>query len=441
MATLPRSDLLRVLGLAFGIAVVIGNVIGSSILRTPGLIAEAFPFAWMIMAAWAVGALITLADSFATVELASSVPVAGGPYAWAHRAFGNLVGFLTGWSDWLQATLSSAFIAVVFGEYVIRLGVGGPFSEGALAVLLLVATAAIALSHTRHAGLSQNIGAFLKGAGLVAVVAAVLLFAPAAPAVAAPVNPVVTWAGVAVASQAIYNAYAGWQATGYFAEEVRDPGRTIPRAIFGGIALCTAIYLLANWAMLRALTIPEIAASKLPMGDALARVAGPSGDLILTILAIVTVATTVNLKTMRQARTAYAMARDGTLPGVVASAKANGSPSGGVWAGLIVATPFALIGGFEDILAIYAPLVTLASATVGISAIALRRQEPDLPRPFKMPLYPLPALLGVAINLALTALFFIEDWEHARWSALMLALGLPWYFLRHRLGPLAGARA
>lgn len=439
----PRTDLLRVLGLSFGVAVVLGNVIGSSILRTPGIVAGAFPAAWMILAVWALGSLITLLDSFATVELASSVPVAGGPYAWAHRAFGPLPGFLTGWSDWLQATLSSAFIAVVFGEYVTRLGWNGPFNEGALALLLLVATAAIALGHTRSAGLTQNVGAFLKSACLVAVIAAVLLLAPAAPAVAGPADPasLVTWAGVVVAAQAIYTAYAGWQATGYFAEEVRDPGRTIPRAVFGGIAMCTAVYLLANVAMLHALTLPELAASKLPMGDALAKVAGPTGDTILTILAVVTVATTVNLKTMRQARTAFAMARGGVLPGVVATVKPNGSPSGGVWLGLIVAAPFALIGGFEDILAIYAPLVTLASATVGISAIALRRQEPDLPRPFRMPLYPLPALLGVGINLVLTALFFIEDWEHARWSALMLALGLPWYLLRHRLGPLAGARA
>lgn len=442
MTAQHRPDLLRVLGLSFGIAVVIGNVIGSGILRSPGIVAGALPGYWLILGAWAIGAAITLIDSFATVEVATSVPSAGGPYAFAQRAFGPFLGFLTGWSDWLQGTLSSAFIAVVFGEYIIRLGWGGPFSEGPLAVLLLAATAAIALGHTRHAGLSQNIGAAVKGFALVAVIAAVLLLAPPAAAAPGPApSTLVTIAGVSLAAQAIYNTYGGWQATGYFNEEIRDPGRNIPRAIFGGIALVTAIYLLANIAMLHALTIPQIAASKLPMGDAVATVFGPRGDFLLTLLAIITVATTVNLKTMRQARTAFAMARDGTLPGAVARLKPNGSPAGGVWMGLLVASALALAGGFEDLLQIYAPIITLASATVGIAAIVLRRREPDLPRPFRMPWYPWPAILGAGLNLALTALFFIEDWEHARWSALLLLAALPWWLLRHRLGPLAGARA
>src|SRR5690349_13517048 len=99
----PRGELLRVLGLGFGVAVVVGGVVGQGIMRTPGIVAGALPDPVWILAAWALVGVFSCIDAFALVELGASVPHAGGPYAFVQRAFGRTPGAVVGWSDWLNA--------------------------------------------------------------------------------------------------------------------------------------------------------------------------------------------------------------------------------------------------------------------------------------------------------------------------------------------------
>ena len=112
-----RGELLRVLGVGFGIAVVVGGVVGQGIMRTPGIVAGALPSPPWILAAWLAGGLTSFIDAFASVELGASVPHAGGPYAFVERAFGSLAGSMTGWCDWLNAVVAVGFLGVVFAEY------------------------------------------------------------------------------------------------------------------------------------------------------------------------------------------------------------------------------------------------------------------------------------------------------------------------------------
>ena len=127
-------SLLRVLGLVFGLAVVVGGMVGSGIMRAPGVVAQGITSPTLILLAWAAGGGVALLSAMPLVEAGSSVPKAGGAYPIAKRAFGPVVGFLTGWLSWLQYVASSAFIAVVFGEYVHRLGFLAPVSNSVLAV-------------------------------------------------------------------------------------------------------------------------------------------------------------------------------------------------------------------------------------------------------------------------------------------------------------------
>src|SRR5277367_5896658 len=136
----PRS-LLRVLGLVFGLAVVVGSVIGSGIMRAPGVVALGITSPPLILLAWAAGGALAMLSAMPLVEAGSAIPLAGGHYPIAARAFGPTVGFFTGWIVWLQNTAALAYISAVFAEYVHRLGFLHDVPNGALACGLIAGVA------------------------------------------------------------------------------------------------------------------------------------------------------------------------------------------------------------------------------------------------------------------------------------------------------------
>ena len=217
-----RAHLLRVLGLVFGLAVVVGGVVGQGILRAPGIVAGALSNEALILAFWLVGGALAAITAFALVELATSIPRAGGPYTFVSRAFNPFAGTLTGWIDWLNGIVAVAYFAVVFAEYLQRLGLLVAVPIAVLAVALIVAVTAINWMGTRASGISQTIGSALKGLGLLLLVG-LLFAAPEAPATATASSDSpqpLTLAAVALALRAIVLTYGGWNVAAYFSEEI-----------------------------------------------------------------------------------------------------------------------------------------------------------------------------------------------------------------------------
>ena len=170
-----RGQLLRIFGLGFGLAVVIGGVIGSGILRNPSVVAAGFLDPKWILLAWLGGGLFVAIDAMPTVELGAAIPRSGGPYSLAVRAIGPRAGFFVGWADWLQLVFSTGFIAVAFGEQVQRLGLLPGLTTGEIAVLLVLGCGAINWIGARVGGASQSIGSALKALGLLVLVATLYL--------------------------------------------------------------------------------------------------------------------------------------------------------------------------------------------------------------------------------------------------------------------------
>jgi APA family basic amino acid/polyamine antiporter len=429
-----RGRLLRIFGLGFGLAVVLGGVIGSGIMRNPGVVAAGFPSPALVLLAWLTGGLVVAIDAMSTVELGAALPQAGGPYPLATRAFGRFGGFVVGWADWLQLAISTGFITVAFGEYVQRLGWFMTLSPGVIAIGLVLACGAVNWIGAKASGLSQDIGSAVKGVGLIVLVVVLVIFHGQGAPAAAPPPPLFTWAAAAVAMRAIYGAYGGWQSAIYFSEEVHHPERAIARATFGGIALVTTLYLLVNAAVLHVLPIGVLAHSTLAAADAAKVVLGTGSGVVVTALAIIAVATLANLQIMEHSRNTFAMARNGLLPQRLAQVSASGTPRASLVLVLLSVTLItagaALAKGklYEILLNLYAPFAMLIFFALALGAILLRRREPDLERPYRMPLYPLPALVSMAINLALLALFLISDWKTGLCSALLLAAAAPLYF-------------
>ena len=428
-----RGRLLRIFGLGFGLAVVIGGVVGSGIMRNPSVVAAGFPDPVWILLAWLGGGLFVAIDAMPTVELGAAIPLAGGPYSIISRAIGPRSGFLIGWADWCQLTVSTGFITVAFGEYVHRLGLLSQLTAGDIAIGLVAACGLVNWIGARVGGESQNIGTALKAVGLVILVAA--LFAGHGEVPAPPPPPAFTWVAAMVALRAIYGAYGGWQAAIYFSEEVQTPERNVARATFTGIAVITALYLLVNAAVLHVLPIAILTHSTLAAADAAKLVLGPGSSTIVTALAILCVATLANIQIMELSRTTYAMARMGNLPPRLATVSASGTPRAALLTGLvaialIIAAADSVKGQlYEILLDLYAPFVMIILLSFSIAVFRLRRAEPDLPRPWKMPLFPLPALVSMALNAALLTLFLVSDWKTGIWSAMLLACAVPLYWL------------
>ncbi|HSQ94542.1 MAG TPA: amino acid permease [Croceibacterium sp.] len=432
------QSLLRVLGLAFGIAVVVCGAVGQGIMRTPGIVASAVPDPTLILLLWALGGGLALIDGLVVMELGAALPCAGGPYAFARRAFGHLSGIMLGWADWLSGIFGCAFMAVVFGEYLQRLGIVTEWPRGLLSAGLLLVLWAIHIGGTKVGAASQVFGTALKGVGLVLLAA--LLFsghtADAVPAQAAPgLSPVLGITAIAIAIRSVFMTYAGWNASVYFCDELREPSRNVVRATFIGILAIAGLYVLMNAAMLHVLSPAEMARSNLPAADALAKVLGGKSDMVVTLLALVSVGAIANLSIMQYTRTAFSVARDGSLPMTLTRVSANGTPRLALTVTVLGSLVFAVAGGYETLLAIAAPPTMLINLVVDAAAIRLRLREPDLPRPFRMPLYPLPALIAGAINAAIIVAVFWEDpVDSSIGFAALLAIGVA-YLVHGRLTP------
>ena len=431
-----RGHLLRVLGVAFGVAVVVGGVIGQGILRTPGVVAEGVQTPVLIIALWIVGGLVAFIDAMSTVELAASIRQTGGPYAFARRAFGSLTGLAVGVCDWLGNMGGIAFIAVVFGEYLHRLGVATTVPIGVLAAVAVVAVGGVQWLGTRVGGQSQEIGSAIKAA-LFAVLIAGLFFAPRGAPVATVIEPgaavALTFAGVVMALRAISGTYYGWNGAAYFCEEVRDPGRSIARATFSGLGVVTVIYVLANLAYLNVMTPAEMAGSNLVAADAAGRVFGAAAGPVVTAISLISLVTILNAMVMVFPRVLFAMAREYQIE-ALSRVAANGTPRLALIATVVTGGLLATIGIYEVLLAFSTSLLALMGVAVNAAVIVMRVREPDLDRPWKMPLYPLPAIIALAINATLFVVFVAEDPTTAAkaFSGLAVLVGLAWAVTRRK---------
>ncbi len=433
-------ELSRVLGIVFGLAVVVGGVIGSGIMRAPGVVALGVRNGPLMLLFWAVGGGVAMLTAMPLVEAGASVPKAGGSYPIATRAFGPAAGFMTGWLTWLQYAASNAFIAVVFGEYVQRLGFATAVPKNVIAVGLILAVAAINWTGTRISGASQSIASAIKG-GAFLLVAAILFISPRAPAgfhPSATVHPVLVGAAAVsamiMAVRVIYQTYAGWDAAIYFSEEVHRPEQNVARATFLGIGLVTLVYLLVNAAALHVLTPDQIAGSELAVGDAIKISMGSAGNTVITAIGALSLAAIVNLQIMAASRITFRMAADGVLPRFLAVVAKGGTPRRSVAVLAIASALFAASGSYESIVRIYAPWSIGSILMICLSGIWLRYREPGLARPFRTPMFPWLSIFAALIQAALIAVVVVDDPLSGFWSAVVVVAPLPLYlyFTRRR---------
>jgi APA family basic amino acid/polyamine antiporter len=358
-----KDKLLRILGVGFGVAVVIGGTIGVGILRSPGAVAAQLGSVWLIILVWLLGGVYALLGANYTAELATMLPKAGGDYVYARRGYGNYGGFVVGWSTWILNVLALGYMAIVFGEYAAALFAPN-ISNGVVvfSVSILVLLTALNWIGLRTGSETQKLSTFLKAIALLGFVVACFVFGGQSnftnteqTALPASGGYFASFVAFILAFQLVLGTYAGWNAVVFFAEEDRDPSRNIPRSLFGGVLLIIVIYLLVNLALLYVLPVPQLAASKFAAADAMRLILGERSGQILTALALLSIIGIINALLMFVPRVMFALGRDGMFLSSATTVNKGGTPVFALAFTAIPAIVLAAIGTFEKLLAISEP--------------------------------------------------------------------------------------
>jgi basic amino acid/polyamine antiporter, APA family len=448
-------SLMRRLGPIDAAAIVISNVIGVGIFITPGFIAQAAPHPALILGLWVGGGLLAFAGAMAYAELAALRPRSGGEYVYLREAFGPLAAFLTGWTSFVAGFAG----AIATGALGVSQYLGGflPAADdptpllsvpvGPLALVVsrrsivaLTAIFGLALIHIRGLGpgrLVQNTLAGLKVAALTVFVAAGLGWGHGSAANFTS-GPVLGATNISLAMLLVMFTYSGWNAATYVAEEVRDPGRNVPRALALGTIAVVLLYLGLNLVYLYALPVDEIVRLSSSGQTTIAslaagRLLGPAVATLLGGLAVVILLGSLSAMTLAGPRVYYAMSRDGVFfkaaarvhprfhtPWIAIIAQA-------AWSGVLVLTNRA------EQLAAYTGFAVLLFSGFAVSALfVLRRRYPNEPRPFRALGYPVAPAVFVLASLAITITAVSGRPGPSMWGLLIMAAGIPFYWFMTR---------
>ena len=431
-------------------AIIIANVIGGGILFRSPAVAAAVPDATWFLLAWVGGGVLAFMGAMAYAELATMRPKAGGEYVYLREAFGPLAGFLTGWTSFVAGfsgamAASAVFLIVTLDRFIPGVANGTPllaipipgvvtitFSIHTLAASAVVIVAA--LIHIRGVGpgrIASNVLTTLKIVALVVFIGFGLTAGTGSPSNLTQSAGSLTFTGVLFAFIPIMFTYSGWNAASYMAEEIRDPGRNVPRALLMGTVGVIAIYLLINVLYLFVIPIGELATlggrSILDVvGD---RLLGERAGDIMAIVAIISLVAGINAWTFAGPRVYFAMARDNAFFKSAARVHPKyKTPAASIVAQAALTILLILTGSLDSIANYVGFAITLFAGTAVAAVFVLRTREPNAPRPFKALGYPWTPAIFVLVSAAIVVNAFYTDTRVSVTGTLIILAGIPLYY-------------
>ncbi|MCC6747371.1 MAG: amino acid permease [Deltaproteobacteria bacterium] len=459
-------ELVARLGLYTASMVVIGSMIGSGIFKKPAVMAAQLPSPTLLLLIWLAAGLITCFGALSNAEVSGMMPEAGGQYVYFRRIYSPFVGYLYGWAIFaVIQTGSIASITYVFSEYagyfvplprlskeweevsVTLLGVIKitPFADIGVKLLTVCGIAlltGINVAAVVAGGAVQNV---LTTAKLVAIGAVILLsfsagsgsFGHLTPPAGTPSVGALGAGGlvsaIGLALSGAFWAFDGWNNVTYIAGEVRNPSRTVPRALFLGTLVVACVYLLTNLAYLYVLPLDRMSGSKLVAADVMREAIGPGGGAFVSALVLLSTLGAANGAVLSSARVYFAMARDGLFFAPLGRlhprfrTPAISLVCQGTWASLLVFT-----GTFDQLtdMLIFVSWIFYALGALGV--IVARVRFPDLPRPYRVWGYPVVPVVFVLLAVVYVVVSLVGNPRDALFGLLLVAVGLPlyWYWKR-----------
>ncbi len=413
-----QSEPLRAqLGLWDAVSIIVGIVIGAGIYETPPMIFKNVSTAWMGLAVWGIGGLLSLVGALCYAELASTYPRSGGDYVYLSRAFGPWMGLLFGWAQLVVIrTGNVGMMAYVFADYAVRLW--KPFESGS--AFIYAVSAVLVLSFVNILGVvfgkgTQNVLTAAKVLGLGGILVAGF-FAPQ-PLAVTPAKPLATEPSFAFAMILVLYTYGGWNDAALVAAEQRNPKRNIPLALILGTSAITLIYLLVNAAYLFGLGFEGARQSNAIAADVVERFLKEDASKAWCLLVMISALGAMNGTIFTGSRVYSRLGSEYSLfawlgqwqPGrgsplwslvtqmaiTIGMIAAVGTDAGrGQINFLLAKIGFDPVqweghGGFDTLLRCTAPVFWLFFLWTGLSLFVLRQKDPKIERPFCVPLYPL----------------------------------------------------
>ena len=387
------------------IVLIVGIVIGAGIFRTPSVVAANSPGEYWFVAVWILGGVISLTGALCYSELSSTFPNAGGDYHFLKTAFGKRFSFLFAWSRvTVTQTGSIALLAYIAGDYLAELFPLGTYASSLYAAGIVIFLTLINVLGIRFGTGIQKILAALQFLGIVVIILTGLLAEPSitASVTEQPMNTGLSPnASISLALIFVLLTFGGWNEAAYISSELRTGSRKIAMVLIVSILIITLIYLLMNLAFLNVLGISGMAQSEAVGVDMMRATLGERGVVLIGLLVSLSALTSLNTTIFTGARANYALGKDfSPLAFLGKWNKTKSSPVNSLILQGVIAVALIVFGaftrnGFEAMVDFTAPVFWFFFLCTGISLFVLRKKKPAVPRPFKVPLYPVIPLLFV----------------------------------------------
>ncbi|CAN5919473.1 amino acid permease [soil metagenome] len=385
----------RDLGFPAVVTISLGAMIGSGIFVLPGLaVGAAGPAAPL---AYLLAGLIVLPAALSKAELSTAMPQSGGTYLFIDRALGPLVGTVAGFGVWFSLVFKAAFALVGLGAYL-QILVAAPARP--VAIVAAGALILLNIAGTKQSGRLQTV--VVTGVLAVLVVLVIYGLPSVDPAAFQPLLP--TGAdGLLAASGLVFVSYAGVTKVASIAEEIKDPGRTIPRGILSSIALMMVLYTVIVTVVVGVVPVDELRTTLTPIALVAQRVAGPVGEWVIALTAVLALLSMANAGLLTSSRYPFAMSRDSLLPsGLERVHPRFGTPAAAI--GLTGTVLVALVAFVPviDLAKLASAFQILVFTLVNVALIIFRSSHMRWYRPeFRSPVYPWMQIAGIVGGLVL----------------------------------------
>jgi len=433
------ENLKKEIGFFGAFSTVVGVVIGSGVFFKAAVIYKTTGNVSLGLLAWILAGIISICAGLTTAELADAIPETGGMIVWVEKAYGKTISYLLGWAQaviYYPASIAAA--AAIFSTQFLNLfGVDKKYSilVGACAATTVTG---LNLLGSKASGRIQTVATICKLIPIIAIIVFGLLQPNPTTIELFPNSSSSTsstpLAALGAAMLAAMYGYDGWSNVGTIAGEMKNPKKDLPRAILYGLLVITAIYLLINVAYLLTMPMEQIAGNGNVPNDVSTKLFGPNGGKIITIGIMISVYGTMNGFTMTAIRVPYAMAMKDQIPFKNFWIKLNrfSIPYFSALVTLVLTIAMMFTGEFDTLTDFLLFTIWIFFIATFFAVFVLRKREPDMPRPYKVPFYPIVPWISIIGGAYIVLAAIITQFTLAISGVIITLLGLVFYTETHK---------
>lgn len=433
-----QNELKRNLGFFSAISIVMGTVIGAGVFFKVSSVAEVTGSTSMAMFVWLLGGIVTICAGLTAAELAAAIPETGGLIKYIEYTYGKFWGYLSGWAQaFIYFPANIAALAIVFATQFTNLFAMKAIWILPIAILTALSIYGINCLGSKAGGMLQSITLVIKLIPIILIVAIGLFQDHQVDFTLFPIEAGKHYgffAALGAGLLATMFAYDGWMHVGTIAGELKNPKKDLPGAISIGLGAVTVVYLLINAAFLMTLPISSIAGNLNAASEASTHIFGASGGKIVTIGIMVSVYGALNGYLMAGMRVPFAMAEHNLLPFKKFFLKltSNQAPWASGLVQQLIAFVMMSLGAFDTITNMLVFVIWTFYTMSFVAVIILRRREPNMERPYKVPLYPVIPLIAIIAGVFVLINTLFTQTLLAVIGIIITLLGIPIYYYKKR---------